>query len=87
MVPTAKILVVSRYGVGTTFNEEYYTTPLDKNAIPAEKREEADQIARQIEAGNMHSEVENRIDNDGDDDEEARFSAAQPLATTGGNRA
>jgi len=76
-----------RYGVATTFNEEYYTTPLDKSAIPAEKRDKADQIAREIEAGNTYSEVEARVDEDGDGDEEARFSAAQPLNTGGGKQA
>ncbi|CAE7726135.1 CID4, partial [Symbiodinium sp. CCMP2456] len=75
-----------KYGVSSTFNEEYYTTPLDKSSIPAEKREEADQIARQIEAGQTHAEVEDRVDVDGDGDEEARFGAAAPLANTG-NRA
>ncbi|CAE7731851.1 atxn2, partial [Symbiodinium microadriaticum] len=59
-----------KYGVSSTFNEEYYTTPLDKSSIPAEKREEADQIARQIEAGQTHAEVEDRVDVDGDGDEE-----------------
>lgn len=72
-----------KYGVSSTFNEEYYTTPLDKSSIPAEKREEADQIARQIEAGQTHAEVEDRVDVDGDGDEEARFGAAAPLANTG----
>lgn len=70
------------YGVSTTWHEDFYTTKLDKSQVPQDKRDKAEQIAREIESGNMHTEVEDRVDGDGDGDEEARFSAAQPL---GGN--
>mmetsp|Transcript_1405 Transcript_1405/g.2836 ORF Transcript_1405/g.2836 Transcript_1405/m.2836 type:complete len:581 (+) Transcript_1405:148-1890(+) len=61
------------YGISSTYNEDLYTTKLDKNAIPLAKREQADRIAREIESGASYAEVEERID--GEDDEEARFSA------------
>jgi len=66
----------SRWGITTTFNEELYTTKLDPNSLPKEKREEADRIAREIESGQMASEIEGKVDGE-DDDEEARFSAVQ----------
>eukprot|EP00931_Biecheleriopsis_adriatica_P076813 TRINITY_DN50485_c0_g1_i1.p1 TRINITY_DN50485_c0_g1~~TRINITY_DN50485_c0_g1_i1.p1 ORF type:complete len:708 (+),score=153.23 TRINITY_DN50485_c0_g1_i1:189-2312(+) len=66
------------YGLQSTWSEDLYTTKLDKNSIPLAKREQAERIAREIEAGGMHAEVEDRLDGDGDD-EEAKFSAAQPL--------
>ncbi|CAE7187041.1 unnamed protein product, partial [Symbiodinium pilosum] len=58
-------------GTPTPFDMDYYSTVLDKDSIPANKREEADEIARQIEQGIQHSEVEGDIDYD----EEARFSS------------
>lgn len=70
------------YGVSTTWHEDIYTTKLDKSQVPQDKRDKADQIAREIESGNMHAEVEDNVDRDVDGDEEARFSAAQPM---GGN--
>lgn len=63
----------NKYGVTSTFNEELYTTKLDPNSIPREKREEADRIAREIENGQMASEIEDKVDED--EDEEARYSA------------
>eukprot|EP00927_Polykrikos_kofoidii_P017950 TRINITY_DN18242_c0_g1_i2.p1 TRINITY_DN18242_c0_g1~~TRINITY_DN18242_c0_g1_i2.p1 ORF type:complete len:825 (-),score=151.54 TRINITY_DN18242_c0_g1_i2:131-2530(-) len=66
------------YGVKSTYNEDLYTTPLDPNSIPKEKREEADRIAREIESGQMAAEVEGRIEaQDQEGDEEANFSAVQ----------
>eukprot|EP00440_Ansanella_granifera_P065846 gb/GFBE01071414.1/.p1 GENE.gb/GFBE01071414.1/~~gb/GFBE01071414.1/.p1 ORF type:complete len:731 (+),score=151.96 gb/GFBE01071414.1/:1-2193(+) len=71
------------YGVQSTYDEGLYTTKLDIDTIPLEKRAEADKIARDIEkGGNSFSEKENTGDGDGDD-EEARFSAAQPLGGGG----
>jgi hypothetical protein len=65
------------YGISSTYSEDLYTTKLDRSNIPEQTRAEADRIAREIEAGQMHSEVENRLDGDGDD-EEAKFAAAAP---------
>lgn len=64
-----------RWGITTTFNEELYTTKLDPNTISKEKRDEADRIAREIESGQMASEIEGKVDED--EDEEGRFSAVQ----------
>mmetsp|Transcript_83775 Transcript_83775/g.130702 ORF Transcript_83775/g.130702 Transcript_83775/m.130702 type:complete len:748 (+) Transcript_83775:110-2353(+) len=64
-----------KFGVASTFNEEYYTTKLDPNQISREKREMAERIAKEIENETKHADTEDRID--GDDDEEARFSAVQ----------
>lgn len=60
------------YGVQSTYDQEHYTTKLDPNAIPQEKRDEADRIAKEIESGQMASEVEDRGD---DGDEERKFGA------------
>lgn len=70
------------YGVASTYSEELYTTKLDPNAIPREKREEAERIAREIEAGTMHAEVDGKMERDHDGDEEAAFSSVprRPLA-------
>mmetsp|Transcript_41591 Transcript_41591/g.114623 ORF Transcript_41591/g.114623 Transcript_41591/m.114623 type:complete len:776 (+) Transcript_41591:198-2525(+) len=66
------------YGVTSTYHEELYTTKLDPSAIPKEKREEAERIAREIESGQMASEVDGRIEaQDQDGDEEAAFSSVQ----------
>mmetsp|Transcript_88265 Transcript_88265/g.248519 ORF Transcript_88265/g.248519 Transcript_88265/m.248519 type:complete len:353 (-) Transcript_88265:343-1401(-) len=35
----------------STYDDEYYTTKLDRNAISREKREEVERIAREIESG------------------------------------
>jgi small nuclear ribonucleoprotein (snRNP)-like protein len=70
-----------QFGVTTTFNEELYTTKLDPNSIPAEMREKADQLAREIMAGQMSADVEANID--GEDDEEGRFSAVQGTGAYG----
>ena len=61
------------YGVSSTYNEDLYTTRLDASAIPKEQRDKADRIAREIESGNMHSEIEGKLE--GEDDEEAKFSS------------
>jgi len=63
----------SMFGVQTTFNEELYTTKLDPQKIPREKREEAERIAREIEAGPTNSAMEEKLE--APDDEEATFSA------------
>jgi small nuclear ribonucleoprotein (snRNP)-like protein len=65
------------FGVSTTFNEDLYTTKLDPNTIPKEKREEAERLAREIESGVMASECDDGKGVDGDEDEEGRFSAVQ----------
>jgi len=65
------------FGISTTFNEELYTTKLDPNSIPRAKREEAERLAKEIESGNMHSEMDASHGVDADDDEEGRFSAVK----------
>jgi len=62
------------YGVSTTYDEELYTTKLNRDAIPKEQREKAERIAREIESGQMASEKEGTLEGD-ENDEEARFSA------------
>jgi hypothetical protein len=62
-----------KFGISTTFDEDLYTTKLDPNSIPREKREEAERIAKEIEKGQNHTDMEDLVDDDGD--EEARFSA------------
>eukprot|EP00929_Paragymnodinium_shiwhaense_P076824 TRINITY_DN3954_c0_g2_i1.p1 TRINITY_DN3954_c0_g2~~TRINITY_DN3954_c0_g2_i1.p1 ORF type:complete len:768 (-),score=177.93 TRINITY_DN3954_c0_g2_i1:88-2391(-) len=67
-----------KFGVSTTFNEEYYTTKLDPSTIPEEKRREAARIAREIEfGGNMNSEMDGRLEAVDVDDEEERWSSVQ----------
>jgi len=63
----------SMFGVQTTFNEELYTTKLDPQTIPREKREEAERIAREIEARPTNSEMEDKLE--APEDEEGKFSA------------
>jgi small nuclear ribonucleoprotein (snRNP)-like protein len=75
---------LDQFGVTTTFNEELYTTKLDPNSIPAEMREKADQLAREIMAGQMSADVEANID--GEDDEEGRFSAVQGTGAYGSKK-
>jgi len=64
------------YGVSTTFDEEMYTTKLNRDAIPKEQREMADRIAREIESGQMASEKEGTLEGE-ENDEETRFSAVR----------
>mmetsp|Transcript_45068 Transcript_45068/g.143573 ORF Transcript_45068/g.143573 Transcript_45068/m.143573 type:complete len:745 (+) Transcript_45068:67-2301(+) len=64
------------YGVASTYDEELYTTKLNRDAIPREQRERAERIAREIESGQMASEIEGRIEGE-EENEEARFSAVQ----------
>jgi len=63
----------SMLGLQTTFNEELYITKLDPQTIPREKREEAERIAREIEAGPTISEMEEKLE--APEDEEETFSA------------
>ena len=58
--------------VNTTFTEESYTTKLDPNSIPEEKRKAAECLARKIEAGDTLS---NGVDDMGD--EEGQSSAVK----------
>ena len=51
--------------VNTTFTEESYTTKLDPNSIPEEKRRAAERLAREIEAGDTLS---NGVDDMGDEE-------------------
>jgi len=68
------------YGITSTYREDLYTTKLDPSAIPREKREEADRIAREIEGAPQNAEIDGRIDaQDQDGDEEAAFSAVSAL--------
>jgi len=64
------------YGVSTTFDEELYTTKLNRDEIPKEQRERAERIAREIESGQMASEKEGTLEGD-QNNEEAQFSAVQ----------
>lgn len=63
----------------STYQEEFYTTPLDVNSIPLSQLAEADRIAGEIEAQQFGSLDPEKI-GEGDvnaDDEEARFGAVK----------
>lgn len=69
----------AQFGVISTFNEELYTTKLDKSQITGISEEEAARIAAEIEgqsSRNFHlAEERGQALGADDDDEEARFSA------------
>lgn len=58
-----------QFKVKSTYQEDFYTTPLDMGSIPQCVKEKADQIAREIESANVHTIDEYH------DDEEALFGA------------
>lgn len=61
-----------QFNVNSTYQEDFYTTPLDVGSIPQFVKEKADQIAREIEAANTHG-----ADEAEDEDEEGRFGAVR----------
>ena len=63
--------------VNTTFTEESYTTKLDPNSIPEEKRRAAERLAREIEAGVTQSDKDASHGVDDMEDEENKFSAVK----------
>ena len=66
------------FGVATTFDPlELYTTKLDPNSIPEEKRREAERLAREIEGGDMQADEDASHGVDDNDDEESKFSAVK----------
>ena len=65
------------FGVATTSIEELYTTKLDPNSIPEEKRREAERLAREIEGGDMQADEDASHGVDDNDDEEGKFSAVK----------
>ncbi|KAF2615508.1 hypothetical protein F2Q70_00009968 [Brassica cretica] len=69
-----------RFGVKSTFNEEMYTTPLDRGLRTRELEEKAGEIAREIEGektGDLHVAEERglQVNEKFDTDEEAKYSA------------
>lgn len=62
-----------QFQVKSTYQEEIYTTPLDVGSIPQFVKEKADQIAREIEAENIHGADEG----ENGEDEEACFGAVR----------
>lgn len=65
------------FNVSASFDENLYTTELDKSAIDSAKRREAERIAREIEStttGNIHQAEERNQVVQGDYDEEDRYS-------------
>ena len=61
------------FQVKSTYQEELYTTPLDKRRLTPEQRQHAERIAQQIESGRSHGGRDQELD--GEQDEEAAFSA------------
>ncbi|XP_048632376.1 uncharacterized protein LOC106439347 isoform X1 [Brassica napus] len=71
-----------RFGVMSTFNEEMYTTPLDRGLWTRELEEKAREIAREIEGentGDLHVAEERglQVNEKFDTDEEAKYSAVR----------
>ncbi|WZZ42467.1 hypothetical protein YC2023_038726 [Brassica napus] len=71
-----------RFGVKSTFNEEMYTTPLDRGLRTRELEEKAGEIAREIEGentGDLHVAEERglQVNDKFDTDEEAKYSAVR----------
>ncbi|XP_033142293.1 polyadenylate-binding protein-interacting protein 4 isoform X2 [Brassica rapa] len=71
-----------RFGVRSTFNEEMYTTPLDRGLWTRELEEKAREIAREIEGentGDLHVAEERglQVNEKFDTDEEAKYSAVR----------
>ncbi|CAN6819271.1 unnamed protein product, partial [Brassica oleracea] len=71
-----------RFGVKSTFNEEMYTTPLDRGLRTRELEEKAGEIAREIEGentGDLHVAEERglQVNEKFDTDEEAKYSAVR----------
>eukprot|EP00743_Colponemidia_sp_Colp-15_P005894 GILK01006335.1.p1 GENE.GILK01006335.1~~GILK01006335.1.p1 ORF type:complete len:850 (+),score=169.62 GILK01006335.1:70-2550(+) len=70
-----------RYNVSSTYDESLYTTNLDKTKFTRTQMEQAEKLAREIEAksaaGNIHMAEERgqHTQYDDDDDEEARYGA------------
>ncbi|CAM9589647.1 unnamed protein product [Chrysoparadoxa australica] len=74
------------FNVTSSYDENLYTTPLDKSSLSAEKQRHADRMAREIESrssSNIHlREERNQLrEQDYADDEEARYSG---VVGTGG---
>jgi len=66
-----------KFGVKASFDENLYTTSLDKNTVDKKKQEEAERLAREIEGqatSNMHLAEERGQVVEGDYDEEDRYS-------------
>lgn len=69
-----------KFQIQSSWNEDLYTTKLDPARISQEKREQADRIAREIEQGTCHADIEDQVDGqDNDGDEEAMFSSVAPI--------
>ncbi|KAG7398875.1 Ataxin 2-like [Phytophthora boehmeriae] len=82
------------FGVVSSYDENIYTTKLDKTKISTEQSRAAEKLAQEIErqsaAGNFHLQEERgqtmRGSKNGNDlDEEARYSSVDRRATSGGN--
>lgn len=66
-----------KFGVKASFDENLYTTSLDKNTVDKKKQEEAERLAREIESqatSNMHLAEERGQMMEGDYDEEDLYS-------------
>jgi LsmAD domain len=63
------------YNVKTTYSEELYTTPLDVSRLTKQQQEKAARLALEIETGRSYGGKDLEVE--GDEDEEAKFSAVQ----------
>nr|CCA25044.1 conserved hypothetical protein [Albugo laibachii Nc14] len=75
------------FGVVSSFDENIYTTKLDRDRIPSEQLSAAERIAREIErqsSSNSHLQEERgRMSKSMEDDEEARYSSVDRNASKG----